>query len=191
MNTHYASTNKNKYVAWAIAGAGYPWNLVSSIEFRYGRNVGLGAWLDLGVDFTTINVTDYNLYNETFSTYNIVKAGFRYAGGIKLFFYRGFFFDFGYGSISIDKVDAELTRCGYDYYVDGYTTDSEVAYDKIKSNVKNSHGLLFHVGYNLVTDLSTHVGFFMGVSGGASYDVMNKVLAPSVNLKFGIAFKYK
>lgn len=36
MDNSYCRANKNRYVAWSIAGAGYPWNLTTGIEFRGG-----------------------------------------------------------------------------------------------------------------------------------------------------------
>lgn len=155
----YCRDGKNRYVAWGIAGAGYPWNLVSGVEFRGGNLIGVGFYGELGMDFTACSY-HYQKYEET-------ATFFHYAGGIKFYPYRGLFLDAGYGTISkpVDKSE--------------------------KSNVGHSHGVLFHAGYNLVTNLSGGYGFFLGVNGGASYDVINKVFAPSVNLKIGIAWKWE
>lgn len=170
MDNSYCRANKNRYVAWNIAGAGYPWNLVTGIEFRGGGIVGVGLYGDIGMDFTTIDYFDN--YGDNVST---VKTAFRYAGGIKFYPYRGLFLDCGYGSIA----QAKVTLKHYTFY-----STPKAA----REAVLNSHGLLFHAGYNLVTNLSDGAGFFLGISGGASYDVIYKVFAPSVNLKIGVAW---
>lgn len=159
MNNSYCKANKNRYVAWNIAGAGYPWNLVTGIEFRGGGIVGVGLYGDIGMDFTHKDA----YYHSDKGTI----TSFRYAGGLKFYPYRGLFIDCGYGTI-----------CPASVKVNSY---GNYTYNK-------SHGILFHAGYNLVTDLSDKAGFFLGVSGGASYDVINKVFAPSVNLKIGVAW---
>lgn len=169
MDNSYCYANKNRYVAWGIAGAGYPWKLITSIEFRGGGVVGVGLYGDIGMDFT--NIEYYRPYQA-----QTLKTSFRYAGGIRFFPYRGLFIDLGYGTIS--KPSISLTG--------GYYSE-----DGAKKAVTSSHGLLFHAGYNLVTDLSYGVGFFMGISGGTSYDVINKEFAPSINLKLGIAWGWE
>lgn len=177
MNNSYCKANKNRYVAWNIAGAGYPWNLVTGIEFRGGGIVGVGLYGDIGMDFTTIS---YDYYDGGKVAGNTVKTAFRYAGGIRFYPYRGLFVDCGYGSIAKTNVSLKGMENGqYKFY-----STPEAA----RAAVQNSHGILFHAGYNLVTDLSNHAGFFLGISGGASYDVINKVFAPSVNLKLGVAW---
>lgn len=155
MDNSYCHANKNRYVAWSIAGAGYPWNLVTGIEFRGGGLVGFGLYGDIGMDFT------YRA--EGYYTHASTEVNFRYAGGVKFYPYRGLFLDCGYGTICPTYVTAN-------------------------QKLEKSHGILFHAGYNLVTDLSNGAGFFLGLSGGASYDVINKVFAPSVNLKIGVAW---
>lgn len=177
MDNTYCRANKNRYVAWNIAGAGYPWNLVTGIEFRGGGIVGVGLYGDIGMDFTTIS---YDYYDGGKVAGNTVKTAFRYAGGIRFYPYRGLFVDCGYGSIAKTNVSLKGMENGqYKFY-----STPEAA----RAAVQNSHGILFHAGYNLVTDLSNHAGFFLGISGGASYDVINKVFAPSVNLKLGVAW---
>lgn len=152
-NNSYCQKGKNRYVAWGMAGAGYPWNLVTSIEFRGGELIGFGLYGDIGMDFTSWKDSHGDVNTDIY---------FRYAGGVKFYPYRGLFLDAGYGTIAKPH------------------------------GVDHSHGVLFHVGYNLVTNLvdgpNEGVGFFLGVSGGASYDVINKEYAPSVNVKVGIAF---
>lgn len=178
MDNSYCRANKNRYVAWNIAGAGYPWNLVTGIEFRGGGIVGVGLYGDIGMDFTAITVN----YTDTDVRAHTTKTTFRYAGGIKFYPYKGLFLDCGYGTIS--QPSAKVLS--YKYYGDHLSADEATA---VREKVENSsHGLLFHAGYNLVTNLSDGAGFFLGVSGGASYDVINKVFAPSVNLKIGVAW---
>ena len=175
--------DKSKYIAWAIVGASYPWNLVSGLEFRYGNIVGFGAYVDLGMDFTAIRVIDtYPHYSVRGNVYHTTKTQFRYAGGLKFFPYKGIFIDCGYGTIHKPSSTIKYSVGG------GNEFDSSVK-SHIRSQVDNSsNGILFHAGYNLVTDLSYHAGFFLGISAGASYDVHNKVFAPSINLKIGVAW---
>lgn len=165
---------KGKYVAWNIAGTGYPWNLTDGVELRYGGIIGIGAYLDVGMDFTTIRH-----YNNNFGCYEYDKTNvfFHYDGGIKFYLYKGIFLDCGYGTINVPT--GELN-----YYE---TWDGDT---KRYTNVTtNSHGFLFHAGYNLVTSLRYGTGFFLSLSAGASYDMINKVFAPSVVLKIGIAWE--
>lgn len=165
---------KGKYVAWNIAGTGYPWNLTDGVELRYGGIIGIGAYLDVGMDFTTIR-----RYNNNFGRYEYDKTNvfFHYDGGIKFYLYKGIFLDCGYGTINVPT--GELN-----YYK---TWDGDT---KRYTNVTtNSHGFLFHAGYNLVTSLRYGTGFFLSLSAGASYDMINKVFAPSVVLKIGIAWE--
>lgn len=172
---------KNSYIAWGMAGAGYPWNLVTSIEYRGGGIVGWGLYGDIGMDFTHIEYS----FNDGSTTERAktVKTAFRYAAGAKFYPYKGLFVDFGYGSIAKPSV----SKVSVPYYG---------AYEVKKRNsaarkaVENSHGILVHAGYNLALQ-NTQPGFFLGISGGISYDVINKVIAPSVNLKIGLAFSLK
>lgn len=147
-------SNYHSDIAWGIAGAGYPWNLVSSIEWRWGGIIGLGLYGDIGMDFTHCG----KKYGDP-----ITATHFRYAGGLKFYPYRGIFLDCGYGTICPAKAESK--------------------------DFDSSHGVLFHAGYNLFLTSSGSTGFFLGVSGGASYDVKNMVYAPSINLKIGIAWE--
>lgn len=177
MDNSYCRANKNRYVAWNIAGAGYPWNLVTGIEFRGGGIVGVGLYGDIGMDFTTVEYSyrnNYNVFRE-----KTVKTAFRYAGGVRFYPYKGLFLDCGYGTIAKASVDSIAVPDSYN------NNDRD---NDARKKVENSHGVLFHAGYNLVTNLSDGAGFFLGLSGGASYDVINKVFAPSVNLKIGVAW---
>ena len=166
------SLNGNKYIAWNIAGTGYPWILIDGIEFRYGKNVGVGGYLDLGADFARIK---YYYAGGHSTAHNTTKVFFHYAGGIKFFAYKGIFLDLGYGTICKPTKDV------------GQVT-SEI---EAKQMVGNSHGLLFHAGYNLVTNLEHGPGFYLGINAGASYDVINKEVAPSFIIKLGMAFGIK
>jgi len=163
--------DKGKYIAWNIAGTGYPWNLTDGVEFRYGGVIGIGAYLDVGMDFTTIKY--YNNVHEDYEYLN-TKIFFHYDGGIKFYLYKGIFLDCGYGTINV------LTkRINYDY-LGKYETNT----------MTNSHGFIFHAGYNLVTNNLLYGGaaFFLSLSVGASYDMIYKVFAPSAVLKIGIAW---
>jgi len=157
-----------KYVAWNIAGTGYPWNLTDGIEFRYGGVVGIGAYIDLGMDFTgTKFLNTYYSGSRSYTT----KVFFHYGGGLKIFLFKGVFIDCGYGTINKPIVDV-----GWAYQPEG-----------AREKVEYSHGLNFHAGYNL-SNFNDDYTFFLGLSAGASYDVKNKVFAPSVLLKIGIAW---
>ena len=168
-------SSKHRYIAWSIAGTGYPWNLTTGIEFRYGKNVAVGGYLDIGMDFTHISVKSGPDYDYT------TKTSFRYAGGLKFYAYKGLFLDCGYGTIA-----PASTKVLYGF---GDWLNSDEA-KSVREKVETSHGLLFHAGYNLVTECD-FCGFFLGISAGASYDVPNKVVAPSFFLKMGIAFGVK
>lgn len=178
MDNSYCRANKNRYVAWNIAGAGYPWNLVTGIEFRGGGIVGVGLYGDIGMDFTTVEYSYRNNWDNVFRE-KTVKTAFRYAGGVRFYPYKGLFLDCGYGTIAKASVDSIAVS---------YSNHSNDIDNDARKKVENSHGVLFHAGYNLVTNLSDGAGFFLGLSGGASYDVINKVFAPSVNLKIGVAW---
>ena len=165
----YLLKKRNKYIAWGILGYRHPGSLVTSIESRFGGIVGVGLYGDIGVGPTDIGYYTYKYYELDYSETS--KETFRYAGGVKFFPYKGVFIGCGYGTVATKR-----------------TVPASSA-ERARDMIENSHGFLFHVGYNLVTDLSNHEGFFLGVSGGASYDVWNRVAAPSINLKIGIAWK--
>lgn len=180
LNNPYCKERRNNYMAWSIAGAGYPWSLVSGMEIRYGADVGFGLYGDVGMDFTPTIVE----YSQNAVVGYTTITNFKYVAGIKFYPYRGVFVDFGYGTIALpsQRVFSDV------YYGDNIDWHS---YVKIKDLVSpNSHGLLFHAGYNFVTDMEYDAcSFFLGFNAGASYDVVNHVLAPSVNLKIGMAWR--
>ena len=149
LDNSYCADGKHRYIAWNIAGTGYPWKLVSGIEFRYGGVIGGGAWLDLGMDFSP--TYDGRLHQDLWGVNT--QISFHYSGGLKFYFYKGLFVDAGYSALANDT----------------------------------SGGLLFHAGYNLVTNLDKY-GFFLGLSAGAAYEMTNKAVAPSINLKIGVAW---
>lgn len=152
LDNPYCNSGKHRYVAWNIAGTGYPCQLIDGIEFRYGKIVGFGAFFDVGMDFEPAgNRNGHYYYTETY---------FHYSGGLKFYFFRGLFLDAGWGT-------------------------STNAYDG---------GLIFHAGYNFVTNPDRETGkvrFFLGLSAGALFDVWSYTLEPSINLKLGIAFGIK
>lgn len=183
----------DEYFAWNVLGAGYPWNVVTGFEYRCGI---FGLFGDIGIDFKKIEVinvdkTGYNwdpVSNTTSPIYedkdyfSLCKKTFRYAGGLKIYPYKDLFLAFGYGTIA--QTDAEV-RC-YDFTF--YDWDDDKA-EKVYKMVPNGYGWLFNIGYNLVPDFSSKSSdFFLGVSGGFSYDVVNKEYAPSINLKIGVAW---
>ena len=169
--------SRDSWVAWTI-GTGYPWSLYASVEYRGGYSVGWGIYGDIGMDYTSISV-DGGSYN----TGHVTKTFFKYAAGVRFYPYKGLFIDCGYGSIAkpTDKVS-------YDFHWQDAGSGIIDKDDRVhirERAVGNSHGILFHVGYNFV--IHGDLGFLIGVNGGASYDIVNKVFAPSVNLKFGFA----
>lgn len=183
----YCRANKNHYIAWNIAGFGYPWNLVAGVEFRGGGIIGYGLYGDMGADFTHIKVRHSNeAIEECYTT----KTTFRYAAGIKFYPYKGIFVDFGYGSIAKPVANVE-----YDFNTSKIGSSLNITdqrdHKQIVKKISNSHGINFHAGYNLVTELARDAGFFFGINGGLAYDVINKEVAPSFNLKIGVAWGLK
>lgn len=183
----------NEYFAWNILGGGYPWNVITGFEYRCGI---FGLFGDIGIDFAKIEVinvdkTGYKwdpISNTTSPIYedkdysSLCKKNFRYAGGIKIYPYKDLFFAFGYGTIA--QTDAEV-RC-YDFTF--YDWDDDIV-ERVYKMVPNGYGWLFNIGYNLVPDFSSKSSdFFLGVSGGFSYDVVNKKTVPSINFKIGVAW---
>lgn len=169
---NYAEGN---YIAWGIVGAGYPWNLTTSFNFRYGGVVGFGLYADIGLSFTHINVQNgASSPDYSYTTY----TSFHYAGGLKFYPFKGIHIGAGYGSIQKPKVDIM-----YDY-------GSELDKDEAKSvrkkiNDVNSHGLQVHTGY----DLSINK-FYLGFNVGCSFDFNHKTINPFANIKIGVAFNY-
>ena len=182
----------NCYIAWNIAGTGYPWNLFSGIEFRYGKTLGVGGYADLGMDFTAVTASYKYGLNDYPKVAYLTKVFFRYAVGVKFFAFKGLFIDFGYGTIAKPsaKVDGGVMESDYCDFWDGQL--NQLGKQKILDMVQySSSGLLFHIGYNLVTNLDKGCGFFLGISAGASYDVFLNEVAPQINLKVGIAWNIK
>lgn len=181
----YCKAKRNRYIAWSIAGAGYPWNVVTGIELRGGGVLGLGGYADIGMDFSPITCAVHyvdvyhNITGEPFFEDRIINTSFRYIGGVRLF-YKGIFISVSYGSVAKVKANVSLEYDGD--YSRNYAKDA-------RKIVQNGHGPQVHVGYNLVTPSAN--GFFLGISGGLAYDVVNKVVAPSVNLKLGMSFEWK
>ena len=172
----YCGARRNRYIAWTVVSAGYPWNVGTGIELRGGGVLGLGGYADIGMDFSrfSYDVDNYNNLGELKHwQLKETKISFRWDGGIRLF-YKGLFLSLGYGSIGkVANVKFEL---------------GEYTEDVIKERTRIGHGLCFNVGYNLITNAP---GFFLGVSGGLTYDVVNKVVAPSVSLKMGMSFEWE
>ena len=169
----YLEEERNNYLAcpFVTYGGGFPWCVFTSIEYRHGEQSGFGLYGDLGVNFTNVSYT----YDS--GAGHLTKGSFKYAFGIKYFPAKGFFLGLGYGSIS--KATADV------YYPEPMNSGME---DDIRKMVERSHGLLFNLGYDYVENLRKGSGWFIGVSAGMTYDVINKVLAPSILLKVGGAF---
>lgn len=178
-NNPYCKAGRNRYIAWTIVSAGYPWNVGTGVELRGGGILGLGGYADIGVDFSRFSCTinDYDNNYRPHSWHNdLTKVTFHWDGGIR-FYYKGLFLSFGYGTIGRNgAVEIAFSL--------GESSNDEA----IKKKLRVGHGPNFHVGYNMVT---SEWGFFLGVSGGLTYDVVYKVVAPSVNLKLGMSFEWK
>lgn len=169
------SSNYHSDIAWGIAGAGYPWNLATSFNFRYGDIIGLGIYGDFGLAFTHINVEWNNSYAHTTAT------RLHYAAGAKFYCYKGLNVGCGYGSIH--KPAATIQ---YNY---GAKLSKDGAKTVQKKLEDNSHGLLIHAGYDFFYPEGEEVSFFLGFNAGVSIDFKNdKKVAPSLNLKLGISF---
>lgn len=168
----YCRSGKNEYIAWCWAGTGYPLNFVNSIEYRTGSIIGFGLYCDIGVDLTKVTVKNTFFSDNHYDDFIMKK--FRFVGGVKFYLHKGMFLDCGYGSIVPATADVE-----YSYY--GNLGDDEKT--AISKMVSTGHGWLFHIGYNYSSK-----PYFVGFSGGFSYDVVNKKTAPSINLKIGVAW---
>lgn len=181
----YCKAERNRYIAWAVVCAGYPWNLGMDIELRGGGILGIGGYADVGMDFSTIscNVKYVDQYITNVHSYetNVLKISFMYNGGVRLF-YKGVFLSFGYGSVA--RVNPAISL---EYYATPGGDD--VVKTDARERVHNGHGVRVNVGYNLVAPSAD--GFFLGVSGGFAYDIVNKVVVPSFNLKLGMSFEWK
>ena len=180
MDNPYCKAKRNRYIAWTCVGAGYPWDVTMGIELRAGGILGIGGYADIGVGISRYQFKYMiNQDNDIISNKKVnVHPRFGYAGGVKLY-YKGLFLSLGYGSISrVKPVSLE-----YDS-VDDYWEHS--ADDLLK--IEKGHGVHINVGYNLCTSAN---GFFLGISGGIAYDVVNKIVVPSFKLKLGIAFDWK
>lgn len=183
---------KERYVAWRIVGAGYPWNLTSGVNFRYGfyEFLGIGAYLDLGADFTHVNVTLVS--GDKAKT---TSCHFHYSGGVKFYPYRGLFVDCGFTSKTPahQNVLANLKISSFDKDSDGWLKNSSSAAKIIKNAIEQSNAIMFGVGYDLVTnrnDKFSNDGFYLGVSVGAMYDINSKKFSPTASLRIGVAWSY-
>lgn len=174
-DNEYCNKKQNRYIAWSVVGTGYPWNLVTGIENRFGGIMGLGLYGDIGMDFTRITVNDdYDNYAHC------IKTTFRYSLGLKIYLYKGLFLDFGTSSIST-PADVDV-----DFFV-GSSLESDEK-EKVRKMVSVGRGPHFNIGYNYVGDLSHGDAYFLGVNFGFSHDVVNKKTIPSFNLKMGVAW---
>lgn len=159
-------------IAWGIAGAGYPWNLATSFNFRYGTIVGLGLYADIGAAFTHVSVESADNY---FASTTVTRL--HYAAGAKSYVFQGLNVGCGYGSLH-----NPLERVKYNF---GAELDKNEAKAIRKQFNDNRNGLLIHAGYDWYSDFL----FFLGFNGGISYDLKNKKIEPMFNLKIGLSFR--
>ena len=158
-------------IAWGIAGVGYPWNLATSFNFRYGSIVGLGLYADIGAAFTHVSVESTDNY---FASTTVTRL--HYAAGAKFYMYQGLNVGCGYGSLH-----NPLERVKYNF---GAELDKNEAKAVRKQFNDKRHGLLVHAGYDWYSDFL----LFLGFNGGISYDFDNKKIEPMFNLKIGLSF---
>ena len=161
-------------IAWGIAGAGYPWSLATSFNFRYGGIAGIGLYADVGAAFTHISVESMTDGVANYSFTTLTK--FHYAAGAKFYFYKGINIGCGYGSIH-----NPYSRVSYNY---GYELDKDEAKTIRKQFNEQRHGLLIHAGYDFYSDFN----FFFGFNGGVSYELDTKKFEPMFNFKIGVNF---
>ena len=95
----YCKAYRNRYIAWTIAGAGYPWNVTMGIELRGGGILGIGGYADVGIDLSR-----WDSYGADVS--------FRYIGGVR-FFYKGVFLSVGYGTIALTRKTEDCENSGH------------------------------------------------------------------------------
>ena len=162
-------------IAWGIAGAGYPWNLATSFNFRYGTIVGLGLYADIGAAFTHVSVESSYSGSSYFASTTVTKL--HYAAGAKFYVFQGLNVGCGYGSLH-----NPLERVRYNF---GAELDKNEAKAIRKQFNDNRNGLLIHAGYDWYSDFL----FFLGFNGGISYDLKNKKIEPMFNLKIGLSFR--
>ena len=152
------------------------------VELRGGGILGIGGYADIGMDFLPIScdISYVDRYDNNVHSYEteFFQVSFKYIGGVRLF-YKGLFFSLGYGSVT--RIQPIELKYDNDYFADDIKDD-------ILKMIKG-HGLHISVGYNLVTPSAN--GFFLGISGGFAYDIVNKAFAPSFNLKLGMSFEWK
>lgn len=183
----YVDNERNKYVAWGIVGASYPWNVNSSIEFRCGNTVGFGLYGELGVgvsklDIKALHHPDSEIRLQQDKLQNKIFGFFSYSAGIKFFPYRGLFIGCGYGSYLKYPLKIECP--------DENTGEQNIDYCKDAMRNPNS-GVQCLLGYDFVNKMKYNSSFYLGVKGGIIYDINNKLIVPLVGLKLGIAFSYK
>lgn len=180
----YVYNGRNKYVAWGVAGATYPWNVNTSVEFRYGHTIGFGMYGEIGCGVSKLNITNYSMvakyYGGKFGDIQGELFGFfSYSAGVKFFPYRGLFIGCGYGSYLKYPHNFE--------YPENYLSFN---YDYCKDAMhKPNHGMQFILGYDFV--FGKDGGFYLGVKGGIIYDIKNQAIVPLVGLKLGGAIGYK
>lgn len=155
----YVYNGRNKYVAWGVAGATYPWDLNTSIEFRYGSSVGFGMYGEVGVGFSKLNITNlsnivdcarpdcgrhisyYDYEEDTYFSEDFepsqgkIVTYLMYSVGLKFFPYRGLFIGCGYSSYMPFLMNIE---CPEDYLPDTYPFLEEVVPDYDRTYVRNT-----------------------------------------------------
>lgn len=149
LDNPYCNAGKHRYVAWNIAGTGYHPKLVDGIEFRYGNNIGFGAYFDVGMDFATIYYEGQ--YYETETT-------FHYSGGLKFYFFRGLFLDAGWGTSSNTPDGGILCHVGYNF-----VSNPDINTDVVRFFIGISAGVLYDVSYDIEPSINLKLGIAFGV----------------------------
>lgn len=174
----YVEDKKNHYVAVTIAGASYPWNIHTSVEYRNGGTMGYGVYGELGIGFT-IEPMEYSYTTRFNSDYPNVY--FYYSAGVKFYPYKGLFAGCGYGSY----MPYYLLKSQEDKYDKVYVNDKD-SNGKPYYYYKRNHGMHFVMGYDWYS--GGELGVLLGIKGGIIYDVVNNVVLPTISLRFGVGF---
>lgn len=153
----------NSYLAWGWISVGYPASIGSSFAGRHGGVVGVGYFLELGLDFV---VSDSNAKSRQDGV-----AFLHYMVGIKFLPYKDFFLSAGYGTLG-------------GKFLKGFN-DNEGNWGL--AGLRQSRGLAFTAGYDVITD-ADGAGFFLSLGAGAGYDLVMKRWMPLFNVKMGMAF---
>lgn len=143
-------TEDYSYLGGTFGGL-YPWNFTAGLTARYGSKfIGIGGYIDLGMDFEPLDHIDANVY-------------FRMASGVQLYICEGLNIDIGYCTLPPTEA---YYKAGYDKkYV--YFPNQGLSFRLGYQNLWNVWGLGIGAGgvYNFFTkelSLSINLKFVIG-----------------------------